>query len=216
MKTLCGMFEDHEVMYDDAHVHFTLLSGPRGGGERRAQLALVPAEGALDLPALSVRLLEEASLHLTAILGFGPLAGVWPALGWDETVRAQLLSDQGVHRFRIVTGVEDGAPEGHALPRGAQQGRGLADVATRAERNFRRQKHVAGDVDGRRQLGPSAHAVAFSAPEGVIRRYVTGFQPRGVSGQLRPRLDQAASATLADGFIQESFQSLFFSSRCSA
>ena len=66
------MFEDHQVMYDDAHVHFTLLSGPGCGGERRAQLPLVPTEGALDLPALAVGLMEEVSLHLTAILGFRP------------------------------------------------------------------------------------------------------------------------------------------------
>ena len=125
-------------MYDDAQVHFTLLSGPRGGGERRAQLSLVPAEGAFDLPALAVGLMEKASLHLTTIFGFRPLAGLRPTLGWDQTVCAQLLSDQGVHRFRIVTGVEDGAPKRHALPRGAQQGRGLAQIATRAERDFRR------------------------------------------------------------------------------
>src|SRR3954454_5210876 len=78
----CG--EEHQVMGEHAEVTLALAGLVRLAPQRRVQQALVPAEGALGLPALAVDapvpaalgLLAEAPGHLPPVARLRPLAPV--------------------------------------------------------------------------------------------------------------------------------------------
>ena len=60
-------------MGKDAQDQLALLGSGPACGECRAEAALVPAEGALCMPALMIQRLWEAAAHLA------PVGGAWPA-----------------------------------------------------------------------------------------------------------------------------------------
>lgn len=203
-------------MNDYLSENLALLAWPTGGSEGGAQTALVSAEHAFDLPALTVHSIEKPAFHLATIFFLGPLSGGSASLRRDKTVCAELLADEHVDVFRIVSCIKNRSSEGYTLRGISKDSRRLASIAAGTDGYFCRKKKMRSAVACGRKLRPASHLEPRAAPEGVVRRNVAGLKAGRVSRDLRPFLNQAAFACKADRLVKKPVKAPFFRRRASA
>ena len=91
-------------MGQNAEQNFPALSRFAACGECRTQAALVSGEHAFDLPTLGILSLEEATSHLTPVLGLGPFAPTIAFVdGDDRTADAQFFPAESMVVLAVVT-----------------------------------------------------------------------------------------------------------------
>jgi len=213
-------------MGEHAKVAFLLAGRVRAGPQRGAQQALVPAEGALHLPALAVdpavprpaALLAEALDHLPAVLGPGPLAALAAAVDRDDRgADVPVLAAQPV----VVLGVVGGVGQ-HPVPAGVPGG--LVDnvgeqrrLVGRADADLGSGQQVTLDVAGDLQEDIAAHGEALGlVAAGVVAGGVAAVQAGAIDGGRGPLADQAAQPGAAERPALELAEPPFLRSRCSA
>src|SRR5947208_3398984 len=102
MLSVRSSCEEHDVVSEHAEIALALPRGVGTTAQCRAQETLVPREGTLRLPALTVLSAVEAPLHLPAILGPRPLAALVPFVDRNHRrTHGQVFSTEPMVLFAV-------------------------------------------------------------------------------------------------------------------
>jgi len=192
------------------------LSVIAGGPHRRAQEALVLAEGALDLPPLAVDAPVEPPGHLRPIMPRGRCTG--PALvdGNNRGTNPKLLSAQSMVMLGVVGCVGQKALKPQ-VPCGLTHGlRELGRIVARTAREHRPCQKVRCGMADYGELRPVLAAFEPSAAAQVVKAALVCLQACGVNGSFGPLIDQAPASSSGESSRKERQESPFFSRRFSA
>ena len=183
-------------MGEDAKDEFTLLGRRSARSQRGAESALVPAEGALRMPALVVERLRKPLPHFSTVAGAWPAASLVAGIQLDDaSSHAEFFTAEPVIVLGIVASIRkrgiDGKQTG-CLPHGrGEVRRVLGGTGPR----HRTQDEVRVRVDDCRQLGPGAPppvlALGLAAADTVVETDVPSFKPGSVDCRHRSRSNQS-------------------------
>lgn len=187
-------------MGEDAQNQLALLGERPARSQRGAEPELVPAEGALGVPALVIQCLWEALAHLPAV------SGAWPASPHVARVEldhgpthAELLAAEPVVVLRIIARVRQSGVDGEQCRRLPHRGCEVGRVLRGSDPRDGAEDEVRVRVDDRRQLGPGASAsvpaLRLPATHAIVEADVPGLKTGRIDRRHRGRSDQ----TLACG-----------------
>lgn len=203
-------------MGEDAQLGLGELSRFRACPDGRAEAALVAGEGALDLPAVAVDLVVEVGLHLSAVMGPGPLPAPTGIYGDDRGSDSQLVAAEDMVVLGVVgriaqQAVETDVPTG--LPHGRRKLWGILG-GTPAQESPSPEVGLA--VADHGELEPSEpFSSGFPLPPDVVAADVTALQPRGVGDPFGLLSDELQLMSAAEDGSKEGIECPPFTSlRC--
>jgi len=199
-----------------ANAAFGVLSLIVARSERGAQAPLVAGNSALDLPAIPIDALGEASFHLCAVLGRGEPApsGVQ---GNDTGADAELLAAKFMVVFPVVGSVCQNAIDIQHLRRLPYSLGELGRIVAWPPAHHGASNQVRSGMTHERQLRPNlAQKAPVALPVNVVGADVARFQTSGVHGHLRALIDQLSLLGTFESGPEKRLKSPFFTSRPSA
>src|SRR5262245_49790322 len=207
-------------MGEDAEVTLALAGLIGLAPQRRAEQALVPAEGALRLPALTVhplvpavlRLLAEPLDHLPAVARQRPFPPAVAAVQRDQSrADAQFFAAVAVALLAVERGVGQHPVVADAQRRLGHDGTQLRRVVGRPKAHAGTGEEVAGCVAGDGQLGPQPGVMLAAGTLEEVARGVPALQAGGIDGGGRLVGDPAAFLGARAGLEEEQDVLPFFS-----
>lgn len=204
-------------MSQNAQDHLDFLLGPTAAAKGGSQASLVAGDRAFDLPALAVETSVKSALHLSAVLGLGPLEGVPLASGNDRRADPEFLPAEDVVVFGVVTLVAQDAIKVNHLCRVSHGGSELRRVLRGAHADIGTGQEMAFLVADEGELGPPESRMALlPGPPDVVATDVSAFEAGGVDDAVGLLSNQLQLASAAEDISLKNSVGSFFKSRPSA
>ncbi len=182
------------------------------------QVPFVLREGALGVGAMTVHATREPAMHLAAVDAFGPPAMTAGVHGDHRGSHAQRFAAHAVIGLAVVAGVrQDPVPHEFGRPLDHDRDQ-MRTVVPGSSGDFGGQPEIAARVAQDGELGPAPRpeTAGCTSMSEIVAAGVMVFEPGGIDGPFRLRVDQAEALSALEDSMLESLKSPFFRSRFSA
>ncbi len=201
-------------MGKDAYEAFMRLSFIRSGSEGRTEEPFVARDGALDLPAIPVKAVVEATLHLRTIFRRRRPGAASLVQGDHCGPDAELLAAEPMVVLCIIGCVGQKTVKADIIGGLSDCLRELGRVVAGPPAHHRARKQVRCAVADYGQLGPAFASKGPVAPAlDVVGTDVLGFKTGGIDSRLGALIDQPQASGSLENSSDKRLESPFFSRR---